>query len=962
MDTNDIIYIGSVEFPTIVFDHETIETISCENKVDIVGNELSSDVLELSVFFDDADNVLRSVEYGTDVYYFSNENLVGKYYFSSLKRTGARRYTIYCTSLIGLVAKENFYGGFYNSRRFQDVVNDIIFRDTFTMDTWTVYAVTKPSNDTLASASLYGDTFDGKYWKYRMQADFMLMNPVYFDTNPSALETEACYICGGRYNYVSSLSGYNIRAVAYRETTSSSPYWILYVRHNTDYLQFGSTSEPLFGVGSRFFVDVDPLRKKVSVKVNYVKYDDPTVTGEVSYTGVLTYSIMPSSDTIYLGRAFSSTYYSSTASPNYIGVDTRYQNHVYYSYKLYDENNKMVLNAAAIVKQSDQGWYMVNGCDGKEVAISSDHVQAYGDPLGLAGGGTRLARDLELYNSIEYAPGIDSLSVYGWIDDSTKREALHQLLFAENVSLLKTGEGNYLFTSIADASPTIIDELVCYDDSEEQDVTPAKLITVTENTYEEDSTVVKIFDNTNSPAEQGQYIAMFDKVPIFGTLVGNGITIINFTSNAALVTGRGTISGTVYSKSRNVIGYTNDVVSDGTDVSVNNIGLITSLNSDNVMNRLKAYYCGGVKEVTNSIIYNGEKCGIKYRFRTLFETVNDGFLSKLSARVSSFVKARCMFVTGYIPPSVGGYSSFAIQTGGTSWAVPDEVRSQDYPNVRLTLIGRGSDGTPGSAGEDGEAAEEGEGAKKAGKGGAGGAAGAGGSGGLIYSVTVDVTNVKRIDVSASGINILAKTYSDGGSLLSTYTSAVGNAKDSGYTNLFDGITYGRKAPDGIPGGAGGKGGANTRNPLRPTILVFEPPEAGESVESRSGGQTYGVDHQEGLDEHGNAGYYINNWYGGGGGASYNYDGGDSQITSRSDPYVYTIGGNGADGGAARVVYTEYGSGGSGGNGGGGGGGAGTQYVLLYQDYDENTYAQEPGVGGAGGAGGAGIEGCVIIYY
>lgn len=95
MDTNEIIYIGSAEFPTLTFDNESIQSITFDNKVDIVGNELSSDVLEFSVYFDDVGSVLRNLEYGTDVYYYSDQNLVGKYCFSSLKRTGTKLYTVY---------------------------------------------------------------------------------------------------------------------------------------------------------------------------------------------------------------------------------------------------------------------------------------------------------------------------------------------------------------------------------------------------------------------------------------------------------------------------------------------------------------------------------------------------------------------------------------------------------------------------------------------------------------------------------------------------------------------------------------------------------------------------------------------------------------------------------------------------------------------------------------------------
>ena len=51
MAINEKIYIGSVDTPTLSFNPNNIEDIVCNNAVDLIGNELSCDTLEVGVAF-----------------------------------------------------------------------------------------------------------------------------------------------------------------------------------------------------------------------------------------------------------------------------------------------------------------------------------------------------------------------------------------------------------------------------------------------------------------------------------------------------------------------------------------------------------------------------------------------------------------------------------------------------------------------------------------------------------------------------------------------------------------------------------------------------------------------------------------------------------------------------------------------------------------------------------------------
>lgn len=940
MALNDKIYIGDVDNPTLTFDTDQLEHISCENSVDIVGNELSSDVLEFSVFYDDTNSTLRSQPYGTLVYYYSNNTLVGKYYIYSIKREGVTRYTVQCTSLIGLIENEDFYGGFYDGDQFSDVLNDILFTDSGNLTKWQLItgASDKQDGSSLYPSLIYGNGKpNNKYYSYGWRVEFEV-HDISSSTATSVTKAVAGY-------EASSSNSFDIcvKVTAKRESVSSPTYWSVTARYKTRTVTLGA-DEPLFGDGTKFIVTIDSENSSANprylrVVANYIKYDDSSITGSVSgQTAITNESQYLSAN---LGYAFGAVYYRGY---------NRYQVRpvtgiIYNAYKLYDENGKLVLDAGVAYNESAQTYYMVNLCTGYHVQNNS--IYPRGDVIGTVGSLTRIERDLTLQNHISFGNGVESTQIYGWIGKTTRREALHQLLFATNISMLRTDDGDDLFTKLSNSDGDTLDELNFYDDSAEEAITGAKQIQITEHSYEESGESKKLFDNTALPATDGQYIALFENAPIYGTPTASGLTIVSYNCNAAVCTGRGNITGTPYNHYQSVIKYTNDNLVDGTELSVSNIGLITSTNSDNIMNKLKAYYSGEVMKITNSLVYGGERCGRKYSFKNLFADDNTGFLSKVSSQVSSFIKAVCTFISGYVPPTSTGYNSFAIILGGEEWIVPAEVLAEEYPSVRLNIIGKGSNGTAGANGANGIQPSWSSGSIEGGDGGAGGAAGIGGDGGAIYSVTLDVSGVAKIGAASSGNNMLARTYNSRGTQLNSYSSASGVKNEKGFTNILTGIVYARKGLNGHKGGDGGKGGYYSGQIVAPT--------KGEDVDVYKGG-TGGACIVKYVS---NTPVY--NSFGGGGGAAYGNNGADSQDLHSNGGREYiewTQGGMGADAVGPSDVYTEYGSGGFGGNGGGGGGGGGT----IYLSSQDRTETQMAGLYGKGSAGTNGIQGCVIIYY
>ena len=940
MALNEKIYIGAVDTPTLEFNASQIESISCNNSVDLIGNELSSDSMEISVFYDDTNGTLRSVEYGTPIFYYSNDSLVGKYYVLQINRVDVKKYTIQATSMIGLISKEDFYGGFYSGKTLETVIDEILFTNGISSDLYSIYAPVSTLNVGTSGCQVVFDEPTADGWKYHLHVEF---------TASGGTVNSVSYVAGGG----------SYQVLLYIHQTNEGPYFDIRVNYSSVWFSDGQLNDERIGYGSSIIVDVNPLTGTGSIVANYINPNDPTDTGTLSTTW--TFNVKSSSEVVPMRLAYGCD--TTSSYPNYYNNGIKWD-----AYQVYDENGDLIIDAAFATKGNKK--YVANKANGYVVETQS--FNPTGPLLDEVISFTDMDRNRELKENIVYSAGIASIPIYGWIGIGTKRDALHQLLFAENVALIKSEDGKIMFTQIVESEPEEIADADIYDDSGEQSSDVAKKISVSQHSFETTGvSSEKIFDNTNSELIEGEYIAVFDKAPIFGTPVGSGITIKEYNCNVAVVTGRGTITGTPYNHSQHAIVYQNGSLKNGSEISVSDVGVITSLNADNVMNKLKAYYSKNVKKITNSLKYNGERCGIRYSFKTKFSNENIAFLSECIAKVSSFVRATCTFISGYVPPNVGGYSNYAICVYNDTWVVPQSVKDKTYPSIRLNIIGKGQNGTNGANGADGNSSRTGTGSLQSGAGGAGGAGGVGGTGGKIYAVTVDVTNVAKVVISQSGNNTLAKTYDSNNTLLNTYSSASGNSSDTGFLNILDGKVYARKGKDGVKGGDGGDGGYITFEEQEDPnwgqywIMHVTNPENGEDVDVYVGG--HGDTYEERVEDagHGWENIYYSN-YGGGGGAAYGSNGGNSESYGENNYWVFTDAGDGGNA-IAPDPYTEYGSGGCGGHGGGGGGGAGTRVRFYYEEmhYDDpkfETLSQAVGTGGTGSAGTSGKNGCVIIYY
>ncbi len=153
MDINKVV-IGDPDAPMIVFENDSIESITEDTAVAIVGDELSVDqftpAVRYHVFlryvFSPADYAqlitrnglimcchysydIRKLPYATPVTFYSNGKIRGKYYSETVDRLGRDQYELNAISAVGLMEKQRSVGGLYSGQTFPSVLRDILGDD-----------------------------------------------------------------------------------------------------------------------------------------------------------------------------------------------------------------------------------------------------------------------------------------------------------------------------------------------------------------------------------------------------------------------------------------------------------------------------------------------------------------------------------------------------------------------------------------------------------------------------------------------------------------------------------------------------------------------------------------------------------------------------------------------------------------------------------------------------------------
>jgi len=540
------------------------------------------------------------------------------------------------------------------------------------------------------------------------------------------------------------------------------------------------------------------------------------------------------------------------------------------------------------------------------------------------------------------APAFMGLPVYGWLPVATRRENLHQLLFAMGASLQKNTAGEIQIVALTSENPAeLLDDRIFLGGSVAYGA-PATSASVSEHAYMAyDSDDTATLYEAEVPAEPmttprgasvNGALVLFEG-PMHGLVVENGEILESGVNYAVLgPSSQCTLTGKKYTHTVRVItmqapatralGEEKDNV-----ITVKDATLVSLANAENVASRVFSYF-SSAKTVETDLVMGTERPGDPVTFSDPFGEQTEGFIRSMDVKMGRTLRASATLVSGYVPTGIGNYYEHSVLlTEDQTWTVPESCKGK----IRVVLIGGGQGGHGGCKGANGK------GESSSSSTGVGGQGGQGGEGGRIYVTTLYATVGRTFSATmgTGGSGGISDTAGMEGTatVFDSYSSADGRPSTSGYAELFGGGVYGLPGEMGVAGANGGES-------LTYGGVTYPAGELGKA-DSSGGITAYGG--QGGGAAVGNAGK----------------PGNDGEVYKNPDGTYSTTPGSGGQGGQGGPgsAATVYGCGGQGGHGGGGGGAEGSMTGTS-----SSVWHNGGGTGGLGGQGGKGAAGCVVIYY
>lgn len=558
------------------------------------------------------------------------------------------------------------------------------------------------------------------------------------------------------------------------------------------------------------------------------------------------------------------------------------------------------------------------------------------------------------------SPDLADQVVYGWLPVASRRDNLHQALFAMGASAQKDANGDLYIAPLFDDTYTELPGGRIYGGGSVSYPNAVAKVSVVEHTYTafaSDDTVTlfegivaaETVTTPNGTVTEGTII-LFDN-PMHDLVIENG-TILESGVNYAVLgpAGNCKLTGQQYTHTaRETIRPETSAAGESEDVvSVANATLVSVVNSENVVSRLYSYY-SSAKTVSLPIVVDAERAGSVVQFEDPFGDLTKGIITSMDINMSGTLKAEAEIVADYSPGNAGNfYKDLAIISEDGSWTVPDGITK-----IRVVLIGGGNGGEAGQAGESGEAGPAyssiyAAGSAKVYQGGPGngGAGGRGGVPGKVYMATLTVnpgdTLSAVIGQGGAGAAFGSNPGTGAPTTFGGLSSDSGSSAGAGYAALMGGGIYALPGADGVAGGRGQEPGTAVTNGGERPIVTYD-------------GNTWQAGTNLGYTTNSDGDDLVIAGGGNGGGAAVGFNGNDGEQGIAGT--TSAVGGNGGIGATpvAAASGTVAGSGGSGGHGGGGGGGGGCAIATT-------PYNSKGGAGGEGGKGGNGAPGIVLIYY
>ena len=969
------VYIGDdMSNPLFVFNSDNILSLVTHTAVNFMPQELTADTADIQVEYD-GDGAIQEMNWATQVLIYNDSELFGKFYLTNVKRIGANRYEINAVSIVGLLEYETFYGQRYNRAAFKDVLEEILLTNGFRYCRF-YSAIHRglygDSNNVFANRGLQGVQIQSGVNSYPMNSrvethiklNKFILNDLVYDTfqNLTSVRISLFGNCTTpEFDTLNTEQAASLRARRYGLFMDVSRESV-----EDEWPDFG---EVFFVYGDNIFslgTPTEPIDYEISVSPS----DGTAIINGTTYNIVNNYP----NNAVYAlawccGGTIAGKHYTSGSVGTFayaVCCDIEYG-----KYKIWNTDGTKLVDL--IYTENPYSRILVaNNMPSTTISGTINYSKFDREKSVFDGGSGEWVYNLR--DNIVYGSNVDTVTIYGWIPVCTKRDALHQLLLATGVIMRKDDDGNIYFTSPTEASENQLSSDKIYNEGTQRNLEHTNRIEVTEHVFDVGDSSAREIVFKDSEQHNGAYVALYQTQPCT-SLTFEGVNVLSYSANGAIVIGSGTISGIPTRHIETVLHRDIGESKDGRTVSINDATLISYHNSEAALDRLAAYY-GNVYEVENSIVYENEKAGNLYSFTSPFRDQVTGYLAKVSTIFSKVTKASCQFICGYKPHGVDQYfMRVYILTGNGTFNIPQFVFERDNPKIRVVLIGGGQGGYSGYAGENGTVPVIGSSSNEPAK---GGATGKPGSGGKVF--TVDIDNpahtytcvigeggeggaISRSNTTSNpGAFGSDTTFTDGTTL---YSSAHGESSKEGVTNFFNGDKYAKQVIFYADGGDGGLCDSDGTDPryvpsgeARLGLVKGEYAWYNNAYWYNYGeqfGKSYGSSKDLACG-------------GGGGGAALTNNPGTTVGTKGGDASGYGNAfttGNGGNGGNAEFVplpalsikSTYWGYGGQGGAGGGAGGSAGGGY----HGGDHSITSGTPGKGGYGGVGGKGGNGCILVY-
>ena len=415
---------------------------------------------------------------------------------------------------------------------------------------------------------------------------------------------------------------------------------------------------------------------------------------------------------------------------------------------------------------------------------------------------------------------IKKQKVYGWLPIATRRENLHQVMFAMGATIKKDENGDVFITVLTtNTSKAIPDSRIYIGGSVEYPEVVTK-VSVLEHAYLNKSTadeqttlyegsVVLPDEAFVSPKGQSLIgmIVEFSE-PMHDLAVDTG-EILESGVNYAIVTATGGIVLTGYKYTHTTVErFKGDESADEDNtVTVTDATLVSRANSNNVVERLYSYYTSA-KTVKIDIVNDGERAGDAVSFSDPYGDDTSGLISELSLVGSKVLKGSATVIAGYAPTWGNDYTDVIVVTSSRVVTLP-----KNADKCRVVLIGGGHGGAVGGTGGTGQTA-----AGRYQNGGSGGLGGIGGNGGRIIEPVIgdDCGGISfdcKIGTGGAGGTSRNPNGSSGEDSTIAYskggqsyflTTASGSPSFSGFQDfLSPANVYGAPGESGISGAKGG---------------------------------------------------------------------------------------------------------------------------------------------------------------